>query len=226
MKNRIFIACDFKNENNLNVFLKTIDSIDKSLYSLKIGLQLFAQRGMKLIEDLASYEIFLDLKLFDIPNTILNTLLVINNYKNVKYVTIALLSNSNYDFIMKKKWNFKILGVTILTSLKDSNLLELGIGENIQDEVLQLSRIALRYNFYGVICSVWESLLIKKKCNDLRTFCPGIRINNQNINDQLRVALPEEAKNKYVDAIIIGRSITHSKKPVKTFMEIYERFIS
>lgn len=223
-KKRVIIACDFENKENLFDFLGKISSIDKSKYILKIGLQMFIKYGNNILDELKDYDLFLDLKMHDIPNTILGALNSIKKHKNIIFTTVTLTSSTDFSYIKNKKWPFKILGVTVLTSLTQKDLLNLGFSDSIFDQIIRLIKIAYKNNFDGVICSAKDSLIIKNKYPDLLTVCPGIRLEGFQ-DDQKRIATPEEASENKVDYIVIGRPLTRSKNPKDIFEDVYAKFI-
>jgi orotidine-5'-phosphate decarboxylase len=205
---KIFIACDVSSQTEITNLL---DLIHKDISGIKIGLQYITQRSPEDIKELLKYNkpIFYDAKFFDIKNTLIES---VNSLKelNIEYATVHLLNGLNSLKAANEaanKINVKLLGVSILTSFNDEDLLDLGFKDGIKDQVLRLIKIADEANLYGVICSPLEIRMIKNFAPRLKCFTPGIRIDNSK-NDQKRTMSANEAIKAGSDCLIIGRPIT------------------
>jgi orotidine-5'-phosphate decarboxylase len=184
----------------------------------KVGLQLFTACGPKIIEFIhkKGAKVFLDLKFNDIPNTMAGAVKEALKYK-VSMLTVHTLSGPaalKEVSRVTKGSNTKVLGVTILTSICPHFLKDLRIQRALPEEVLYLARMAKRCGLQGVVCSVNEANLIRKRLS--RNFIivtPGIRLNRVRRDDQQRTATPQEASKAGANFIVIGRPILEAENP-------------
>lgn len=195
----------------------------------KVGLELFASCGPKAIEEIkkiSNCKIFLDLKLFDIPNTLSKTIRVISEL-GVDWITVHALSGRTAlkSVVESALNNLKIIAVTILTSLDRADLLELGFNSefarDIKELVFKLTQIAYKSGCDGVVCSAKEVSKIKEFFPELITIVPGIRWENTG-DDQLRIATPYEAVLAGADYLVIGRPIREALSPEEACKKIVE----
>ena len=203
---RLIIALDFKSIDEMSNF---ISNLDPQKCIIKVGLQLFISEGPKVLEFLSQrgFEIFLDLKLHDIPNTVKKSVEEISQF-NVKLTTIHL--QGGRDMIQaanEAKGDTKILGVSLLTSLDDIDTREL-YNNNFKKQFDNLINLAMEMNIDGIVCSSHELELIKDP--SLIKVVPGIR-NRDKLDDQKRVMTSGEAYSKGADYIVVGRPITQAK---------------
>ena len=203
---RLIIALDFKNIDEMSHF---ITNLDPQKCIVKVGLQLFISGGPKVLEFLSQrgFEIFLDLKLHDIPNTVRKSVEEISQY-NVKFTTIHL--QGGRDMIQaanEAKGRIKILGVSLLTSLDDSDTREL-YNNDFKKQFDKLINLAMETKIDGVVCSSHELELIKDSL--LIKVVPGIR-NQDSSDDQKRIMTSSEAYSNGADYIVVGRPITQAK---------------
>lgn len=194
----------------------------------KIGSQLFLSAGRSFIDRLRSMgcNIFLDLKLHDIPNTVYNASREIGKM-GVSFFTVHCLGGKE---MMKKAVEGSIegastggfekpncVGVTILTSINEEDLSIMGISSSIDTLILRLTECALSAGINSIVCSPMEIEMIRKNFGqDVIIFTPGIRIERFGADDQKRTLSPIEAWQKGADYIIVGRSIFSSSNPVGT----------
>ena len=210
---QIIVALDF---DSLEEVYPISNLLDPEIYRLKIGKQLYAAEGPKVLEILneKGFEIFLDLKLHDIPNTVYKALKNLLNYK-VWMTNIHLLGGSEMIQAAREakehsKSETLLIGVSVLTSLSEKNIKDMGFKTEISELVKILSTSASLNKIDGVVCSVKEVPEIKKNLGkDFITVTPGIRIQQKN-DDQLRVGTLEEASKNGSDYIVLGREITSS----------------
>ncbi|AKX34372.1 orotidine-5'-phosphate decarboxylase [Spiroplasma litorale] len=223
MINKIIIALDFSNFYEVKKFL---NKFKKEKLFVKVGMELFYKYGNKIIRFLKKkkYNIFIDLKMHDIPNTVYkaakNILLykpdIITIHASGGLEMIKYASNARNEISP----NTKIFAVTYLTSLNDEILKnELKINKNFNEAVIDLSKITEMGGADGVVCSVWESKLIKNTSNRLITLTPGIR-SESSTNDQKRVASIKEAIENKSDYIVVGREITTSNEPYVKYLQL------
>ena len=212
-KQKIFIACDTTNQNLVKKII-THTKTNKLNIGYKFGLEFFySKNGRKFISKLKNEEIFLDLKLNDIPNTCAAAINAIKDLKNISYLTVH--TSGGYEMLkavkkVSKKINkkIKILGITVLTSFSNSSIKKIGHTKSIKDIVKKQATIAKLAKLDGIVCSGYEAKLLKKICKRMDIVTPGIRLKGDNIGDQKRVMTPKDAFMNGATAIVMGRSIT------------------
>jgi len=184
LKKNIFVALDF---NSLDQALDTAKKLKDQIAGVKIGSELYAicgTEGLKKFKQLG-VEIFLDLKLHDIPNQVKKTVAAITSLKNVKYLTIH--TSGNLEMLkaaQESSADTELLGVTVLTS--QSNLDGIGIKNSVKDQIKLLVNLAIKANLSGVIASAQDISLVRSLSKEIKIFCPGIR-SGDNKQDQKRV---------------------------------------
>ena len=213
MKNKIiFVACDTSNLNEIKKILKNINTKQLKIIP-KFGLQFFySKNGRKFLEKYKS-DFWLDLKINDIPQTALSAVDSLKDLKNCKYITVH--ANGGLEMLkaIKNKTkqinkNLKVLGVTVLTSLNNKSLKEIGHTKTVDQLVLRQAGIVKKSGCDGVVCSAKEAKMIRKKYKNLLVITPGIRLPGDNTNDQARVMTPKDAFKNKVSGVVIGRSLT------------------
>jgi len=213
MKNKtIFVACDTSNLYQIKNILKKTKNKKLKIIP-KFGLQFFySKNGRKFLENFKN-DFWLDLKINDIPQTALSAINSLNDLKKCKYITVHANGGADMLRAVKKKAkqinkNLKILGVTVLTSLNERSLKEIGYNYSLEKLVLKQANIIKKSGCDGVVCSAKEAKLIRKKYKKLFIITPGIRLPGDSSNDQARVMTPKDAFNNKVSGIVIGRSLT------------------
>jgi orotidine-5'-phosphate decarboxylase len=212
-KKKIFIACDTTSPNKVREIIKNTKSSELDV-GYKIGLEFFlTTRGRNFISEIKNEEIFLDLKLNDIPNTCAAAVYSLKDLKNISYLTAHV--NGGYEMLKaikkaSKKINkkLKILGVTVLTSLSDSSLKEIGHTRSIKELVKKQASIARLAGLDGIICSGHEIKFLKKICKNMEIITPGIRLSGDSAGDQKRIMTPMNSLKNGASGIVIGRSVT------------------
>ena len=227
MKNKkIFIACD---TSSVILVKKIINQTKSNKLELipKFGLQFFYSKyGRKFLEKF-DRNFFLDLKINDIKQTALSAIDSLKDLKKCKYITVH--ANGGLEMLkaVKKKAsktnkNLKVLGVTILTSLDNKSLKEIGHTKNLEQLVLKQVSLIKKAGLHGAVLSAKEAKIVKKKYKNLFIVTPGIRLPGDNNDDQARVVTPFEAliKNK-VNAIVMGRSLIrgNTKNNIKKLID-------
>ena len=212
MKNKtIFVACDTSNLNQIKKILKNIKTKKLKIIP-KFGLQFFySKNGRKFLEKYKS-DFWLDLKINDIPQTALSAVDSLKDLKRCKYITVH--SNGGLKMLkeIKKKAksinkNLKILGVTILTSLDNKSLKEIGYTKSVKELVLKQAGLIQKSGCDGIVCSANEAKIVRKKHKKLFIVTPGIRLPGDSANDQSRVMTPNNAFKNKVSGIVLGRSL-------------------
>ena len=205
-KNKVFIACDTTKITDVNKIIKnTINN--KLIVGYKFGLEfLNSKNGRNYLKKLKNKIIFGDYKISDIPNTCASTIRAIKDLK-FNYITIHI--NSGYEALKEAKkaaGKVKLIGVTILTSLDNKAVKEIGFNKNVKELVLHQAKLANKAKLDAIVCSAQEVKIVKKVFKK-EIITPGIRINSK-INDQKRVLTPKEALKNGADWLVIGRDIT------------------
>ncbi len=210
--NLIFVACD---TSNLNKIKKIINQTNTNKLKIipKFGIQFFySKNGRKFLEKFKK-NFWLDLKINDIPQTALSAINSLKDLKKCKYITVH--ANGGLEMLrsIKKETkkvnkNLKVLGVTILTSLNNKSLKEMGHTKNVKELVLKQAEIIKKSGCDGIVCSAQEAQMVRRKYKNLLIITPGIRLPADSSNDQIRVMTPKDAFKNKVSGIVIGRSLT------------------
>ena len=213
MKNKtVFVACD---TSNLNKIKKIIDQTNSNNLKIipKFGLQFFySKNGRKFLEKFKK-DFWLDLKINDIPQTALSAIDSLKDLKKCKYITVHVNGGLEMLKSIKKKAkkinkNLKVLGVTILTSLNNKSLKEIGHTKNVKQLVLRQAELIKKSGCDGIVCSAKEAMMVRKRYRNLLIITPGIRLPGDSSNDQMRIMTPKQAFENKVSGIVIGRSLT------------------
>jgi len=218
-KNKIFIACD---SNNIDKIKKIIrDSKSRKIFTgYKFGLEFInSKSGRKFISNLKNEIIFGDYKIHDIPNTCAATIKSVRDLK-LNYITIHISSGLNALKAAKKfSGKAKLVGVTILTSLDNHALREIGFNKDVKRLVLHQAKLARKANLDAIVCSAQEVKIVKKVFKK-EIISPGIRFNST-ANDQKRILTPKQAYKNGADWLVIGRNITKGnvKKNIKRLID-------
>ena len=221
MKKKIFVALD---TDKINEALNITKEIKDYIAGIKLGLEFFSKNGPEGVKAFSYFNIpiFLDLKLFDIRNTIVKTIKSLDTLQ-INYLSIHLMNGEDALKAAKKaslelSKPIKLLGVSILTSFSDDNLNEVGINNSINQQVNKLTKIAKKVGLDGIVCSAHEIKLVKNIAKDIEIFVPGIRLKKEQ-DDQKRIVAPIEAINNGADYLVIGRPITIGN-PLENIKEI------
>ena len=212
-KQKIFIACDSSNIDRIKKIIQ-LTNTNKLKIGYKFGLEFFySKEGRKFISKLKDKEVFLDLKLNDIPNTCASAILSLKDLRNISYLTVHI--SGGYEMLKEVKKaakrinrKLKVLGVTILTSFSKSSIKKIGHTKSIEELVKKQAALAKSTKLDGIVCSGHEASLIKKICKRMEIITPGIRLAGDEAGDQKRVVTPREAFKNGATAIVMGRSIT------------------
>ncbi len=223
MKNKIFVACDSVNISKVKTIIKKTQN-SKLKVGYKFGLEFSnSKNGRNFISKLRKKIIFLDLKLHDIPNTCVSTIKAIKNLK-VNYLTIHISSGLETLKAAKKiSGKIKLIGVTILTSLDNKALKEIGFNKDVKKLVYHQAKLANKAGLDAIVCSAQEVKIVKKVFKK-EIITPGIRFNLKK-NDQKRILTPKEAFKNGSDWLVIGRPITKGniKKNINKLIDHLEQ---
>ena len=218
-KNNIFVACD---SNNISKINKIINKTQNSKLNVgyKFGLEfLNSKKGRPFLSKLRNKTIFADLKLHDIPNTCASAVKAMKDLK-INYLTIHISSGLEALKATKKvSEKIKLVGVTILTSLDNKALKDIGFNKDVKKLVLHQARIANKAKLDAIVCSAQEVKLVKKVFKK-EIITPGIRFNSKS-NDQKRIVTPKQAYKNGSDWLVMGRPITKGniKKNIQNLID-------
>jgi orotidine-5'-phosphate decarboxylase len=227
-QNRLIFALDVPGKKEAKHYAKVLEGVGGCF---KVGLELFISEGpdiVKMIQDQSAANIFLDLKLHDIPATVRGALRSAKKL-GVRYITIH--STEGEEILETaqevKGSGLEVLAVTVLTSTSVSSLASLGIREDINAAALVLDRATRAQNSgcAGVVCSGEEAKLVKSKCGgDFKIVVPGIRPEWARVSgdDQNRIATPSQAIEDGADMIVVGRPIRDANDPREAAQKIIE----
>ena len=206
-KKIIFIACDTTSLKKIKKIIKETQN-SKLIFGYKFGLQfLNSKNGRKFVSSLKNKITFGDYKLADIPNTCSSALKAVKDLK-LNYVTIHISSGLKAIKAAKKvSGSIKLIGVTVLTSLDNKALKEIGFDKDVKKLVLHQAKLASKAKLDGIVCSPHEIKIVKKVFKK-EIITPGIRLLHDKKNDQIRVMTPKEAFQNGATSLVIGRSIT------------------
>ncbi len=223
MNSPIIIALDFPKPE---LALELIEKLEHKRCRVKIGKELFTRSGPALVEKLITkgFEVFLDLKYHDIPNTVANACSIAADL-GVWMVNVHALGGRDMMLAARKaidKHTTKplLIAVSILTSLAQDDLTAVGLQGTIEDNVLRLANLANNCDLDGMVCSPLEITLLRKHLdNNFKLVTPGIRPVTVN-DDQKRTMTPVQALQNGADYLVIGRPITAASDPLQALLDI------
>ncbi|MEG0264423.1 MAG: orotidine-5'-phosphate decarboxylase [Erysipelotrichaceae bacterium] len=224
---KTMVALDFSTRKDVYEFLL---KFNEPIY-VKIGMELTYSFGFEIVREVKAmgHQIFLDLKLHDIPNTVKQAMKNLAKLDvdvvNLQVAGGSAMMRAAVEGLKEGAINGKrplCIGVTQLTSTSQEAMnKELLIPGSVQDVVIEYAKLAKESGLDGVVCSVHEAKAIHEACgDDFLTVTPGIRLSNDSADDQKRIATPEYAKEQGCDFIVVGRSITTSSDPLATYHHI------
>jgi len=207
----IFVACDTSNLSEIKKIIKQTQTAKLKIVP-KFGLQFFySKNGRKFLENFKK-DFWLDLKINDIPQTALSAIDSLKDLKRCKYITVH--ANGGLEMLkaIKKKTkiinkDIKVLGVTVLTSLNNKSLKEIGYTRSVDQLVLKQASLIKKSGCDGIVCSAQEAKMVRRKYKSLFIVTPGIRLPGDSSNDQSRVMTPSDAFKNKVSGIVMGRSL-------------------
>jgi len=226
---RVFVALDFANPM---AALGLADRLDPQQCGLKVGKELFVIGGPEPVRWMVDrgFSVFLDLKFHDIPNTVASAcaaatrlgVFMLNVHASggsamLRAARTAVDTSAETHGLRTPL----LIAVTVLTSLADVDLREVGHVGSAADEVLQLARLTRDCGLDGVVCSAHEAVTLRHTCGpDFKLVTPGIRLTDSAKDDQARIVTPEAAVQAGADYLVIGRPITQARDPLATLQAI------
>lgn len=221
----IIVALDF---DTPEAALALAAELDSALCRVKVGNELFTRGGPALVQALQAqgFEVFLDLKFHDIPNTVAAAVRASADLGvwmvNVHASGGARMLRAAREVLASYEDPPLLIGVTVLTSMSEEDLRELGHGESAAERVQSLATLSQDCGLDGVVCSARESAMLRAACGDgFALVTPGIRLAGDAAGDQRRVVTPLDAMTAGSDFLVIGRSITRAADPVATLVKIH-----
>lgn len=220
----IIVALDNMNQYET---LTLVDKIDPNQCRLKVGKELFTKYGTTLIEQLheRQFDVFLDLKFHDIPNTTAQAVLasadlgvwMVNVHASCGKVAMQTVKQR----LIAENYSTLVIGVTVLTSMSEQDLADIGIHDSVENQVKRLALLTQQSGLDGVVCSAQEAKMLKQLCGkDFLLVTPGIRLPDDDSNDQTRICTPKQAIDNGSDFLVIGRSITQANDPMGKLQQI------
>ncbi|MBU2918750.1 orotidine-5'-phosphate decarboxylase [Psychrosphaera sp. F3M07] len=222
----IVVALDFERKSDA---LELIDRLDPNLCRLKIGKEMFTHFGPDFVTQVQNkgFDVFLDLKFHDIPNTVAKAVKAAADL-GVWMVNVHASGGSKMMQAAReilKPYGDKapiLIAVTVLTSMSEEDLLDLGITHSPEQQVNFLAGLAHKAGMDGVVCSAQEAVMLKQNYGtDFKLITPGIRTADASVDDQKRIMTPQRAVEAGSDYLVIGRAITKSENPIQTMKDIY-----
>lgn len=229
-QHKIIVALDFPDAASA---LALVDRLDPALCRLKVGKELFTVAGPDLVRALVArgYEVFLDLKFHDIPNTVAAACRAAAGLgvwmMNVHAAGGRRMMQAAREALAELPQRPLLIGVTVLTSMSAEDLAETGIAAEPADQVMRLASLTQACGLDGVVCSAQEAALLRQRLGeDFRLVTPGIRPAGSEAGDQRRVMTPTQAIAAGATDLVIGRPITAAADPVKVLQSINDEIRS
>ena len=216
MRDRLIVALDVSSAAEAQKLVARIGDV-AGIY--KVGLQLFTAEGPGIVRDLVSSgrRVFLDLKLHDIPTTVA---LAVKSAAELRVDMLTIHASGGSAMLRAATeaaaGRMNVLAVTVLTSLNNEDMQEIGVSGSLSDQVLRMANLARSAGCQGIVTSPREALLARKALGEsFAIVTPGIRPGGEETNDQQRTATPAQAISNGVSHIVVGRPITHAADPAK-----------
>ncbi|HIO96449.1 MAG TPA: orotidine-5'-phosphate decarboxylase [Leucothrix sp.] len=218
MTSKLIVALDFP---TAELALSFVKPLNPKMCKLKVGFELFVSAGPEFVKQLvdSGYDVFLDLKFHDIPNTVASAC----RSASALGVWMMNVHASGSDIMMRTakqalidcNSSAKLIAVTVLTSMDEQQLSHININNKPEDQVSKLAQLTQQSGLDGVVCSAQEAVMLRETLGkDFLLVTPGIRPAGSDIGDQSRVMTPAQAYQSGVSYIVVGRPITQSENPL------------
>ena len=213
----------------LDASLALADQLDPKTCRLKVGKELFTRCGPDVVKALhqRDFEVFLDLKFHDIPNTTAQAVLaaaelgvwMVNVHASAGLEAMSLAKQR----LLERDFDTLLIAVTVLTSMDTQALMQTGITDSLDAQVSRLAQLTKQAGLDGVVCSAQEAKALKALCGqDFKLVTPGIRLADDSADDQKRICTPRQALTDGSDYLVIGRSITQAINPAAKLQTILQ----
>ncbi len=229
-ESKIIVALDYSNESDA---LALVEQLDPTQCRLKVGKELFTSAGPNFVKRLVDshYEVFLDLKFHDIPNTVAKACAVAADLGvwmiNVHALGARKMLEAARAAVDSRRSSTLLIGVTILTSMDKEDLSEVGLKGSPEVNVLRLARLAQSAGLDGVVCSPLELKVLRAELGaGFLLVTPGVRPAGSVIGDQKRIMTPGEAVSNGANYLVVGRPITLADKPLSVLLALSEEICS
>jgi orotidine-5'-phosphate decarboxylase len=220
----VVVALDYATASEA---MALVDQLSPNLCRLKIGKQLFTQAGPDFVKALVNkeFDVFLDLKFHDIPNTVASACKAAADLGvwmlNVHASGGQRMLEAARDAVPKKADGPLLIAVSVLTSMNDEDLRGVGVQRSVAEQVAYLAQLAFDANLDGMVCSAEEAPELKSRfANNFCLVTPGIRTKGSSVGDQRRVMTPQKAIEAGSDYLVIGRSVTSAQDPYQALLAI------
>ena len=224
VRSPIIVALDNMTDSQA---LALADKLDPTLCRVKVGKELFTRYGAGFVQALhgRGFEVFLDLKFHDIPNTTAQAVLavadlgvwMVNVHASAGYAAM----HASKQRLLDAGYRTKLIAVTVLTSMTQADLAGIGVTLSIDEHVERLAKLTQQAGLDGVVCSAQEARRLRQACGqNFLLVTPGIRLADDAANDQSRICTPQQALQLGADYLVIGRSITQAQDPLAKLAQI------
>ena len=220
----VIVALDFADEKQTLQFVR---QLSPELCQIKIGKELFTATGRHLVEQLVNqgFKVFLDLKYHDIPNTVASACKIAAQM-GVWMVDMHAsggqrMMEAAAEAVSQFQQRPYLIGVTVLTSMAQTDLAQTGVDRSIEEQVMHLARLSQQSGLDGVVCSAQEAVILRDQLGkEFLLVTPGIRLNSKSEDDQRRIMTPKDALAAGSSYLVMGRPITRSADPVLLLQQI------
>lgn len=229
MSSPVIVALDFETSSEA---MALVNALGESADSYKVGLQLLTEAGPQLVRDLVSMgkDVFLDLKIHEIPNSVSGAVAAAGRLG----ATMVTVHASGGSAVLraaveaaKPYPKLRVLALTVITSLTDKDLPEIGLAPSVGEQVLRLAKLAATAGCHGVVASAQEALLIREVLPpEMLVVTPGIQLPDSKASDQARIATPLTAATAGASHIVVGRAIARASAPRDAFIVALKMFES
>ena len=220
MQSPVIVALDFASKSEA---LALVHTLGASASSYKIGLQLLTEEGPAVVRELvaAGKDVFLDLKLHEIPNSVAGAVAAAGKLGASMVTVHASAGSAVLRAAVEAAAPYpqlKVLALTVITSLGDGDLPEVGLAPSVRAQVERLAALAAQCGCHGVVASANEAAYLSRQLPaGMFIVTPGIQLSSVKATDQVRVATPQVARQNGATHVVIGRSITQAESPLQSF---------
>ena len=227
---KVLIALDYDSQE---AALNFVRKLSPDTCRLKVGKEMFTYFGPAFVKQLIDlgFDVFLDLKFHDIPNTVAKA---VTAAANMGVWMVNVHASGGFEMMNKAKLALEkfgdkaplLIAVTVLTSMDEAELKRLGVEKSAQEQVIHLAKLTKEAGLDGVVCSAQEAKALKAQLgSEFKLVTPGIRPAGSDVGDQKRIMTPKQAIEAGSDYLVIGRPITQSSDPVQTLIDVNKTLV-